>query len=458
MMKPNILFVMTDQLRADALGKTGGWVRTPNLDRLAAEGMLFGGCVTNAPVCIPARVSLATGLYPHQTGVWGNMEYDLPVRSDTWMQAIRNQGYRTSIIGKTHLHRHKGDLRDRESFMHAYGFDDVNEIGGPRASMHVGSQMTDEWKKAGQWDRYIQDYEERFADKPYTAKPSVLPLELYADVYVGTKAKEYLRDYAHDQPWFCMVSFGGPHEPWDTPEPYASLYDPSEMPLPIPRTEAEGARPNGYLDFLFKDPAHSPAATPEEIAAMRANYAGNVTLIDEQIGGILEVLEARGVLDRTVILFTSDHGEMNGDHGLIYKESFLNSAVRVPLLIWTPHIRKSRHAGTVYPGLVELIDVGPTLCELAGTALHYPQCGKSLVPVLEAPESTHREDALVEIHGEAMLQTSEWKLAVNAEGAPYLLFSLQEDPTEQRNLVDLPDFRHIVEALMRRVSERRGNL
>ena len=121
---------MTDQQRWDAMGCSGGWVRTPNLDRIAAEGVRFANCVTNSPVCIPARLSLATGLYPHNTGVWMNLRHHLDEDTPTWMRSIREAGYRTSVFGKTHLHHHSGDLRDREELLQAYGLQDVDEIGG----------------------------------------------------------------------------------------------------------------------------------------------------------------------------------------------------------------------------------------------------------------------------------------------------------------------------------------
>jgi len=117
--KPNLLLIMTDQQRWDAMGCSGGWVETPHMDRIAAEGVRFSNCVTNSPVCIPARLSLATGLYPHNTGVWHNMGHTLSPHAGTWMQAVRDAGYRTSLFGKTHLHPHGGDLRDSEQLMHA---------------------------------------------------------------------------------------------------------------------------------------------------------------------------------------------------------------------------------------------------------------------------------------------------------------------------------------------------
>ena len=155
--RPNILFVMTDQQRADALGCAQDWMRTPALDRIAAEGVRFTQCVTTTPVCVPARVTLATGRYPHNNAVWNNMDYTLPPDAPTWMRAIRDLGYRTSLFGKTHLHPHRGDLRERADLLHAYGLDDVDEIGGPRASTLVMSHMTAEWEHKRLLDAYRED-------------------------------------------------------------------------------------------------------------------------------------------------------------------------------------------------------------------------------------------------------------------------------------------------------------
>jgi arylsulfatase len=430
MSKPNILFIMTDQQRWDALGCSGGWVRTPWMDRIASEGVRFSNCVTNSPVCIPARVSLATGLYPHNTGIWDNIHYDMPESTPTWMQAVRAAGYRTSLFGKTHLHHHGGDLREREHLLHAYGLDDVDEIGGPRASTSVGSHMTARWERVGLWQRYREDYRERFTTKPHMVRPSALPFDEYADVYVGQQAKQYLKGYTRPEPWCCWVSFGGPHEPWDTPEPYASLYRPADMPPPAVRPRETGPRPQGALDRKLE---HAKPLTPDEIGALRANYAGNVSLIDAQIGEILQTIEARGELSNTVIAFSSDHGEMNGDAGLIYKNNFLNGAVRVPMLLRTPESMKSPLAGTVSDSPVEWFDLGPTLVELAGGQLMHQQFAKSLQPAL-AGGAEHRPFAISELDGEIMYMDRQWKMVLNAQGLTYLLFDRERDPGETTNL------------------------
>ena len=445
---PNILLLMTDQQRWDAMSCSGDWVQTPNLDRIASEGIRFTNCVTTSPICIPTRLSLATGLYPHDTHVWNNMNHQMPAETPTWMQAVRDAGYRTSLFGKTHLHPHEGDLREREDLMNAYGLDDVNEIGGPRASAKVLSHMTAMWEEKGLWEAYRADYRERFSTKPHLVRPSTLGLEDYADVYVGQQAKQSLQNYDREEPWCCWVSFGGPHEPWDTPEPYASMYDPDDMPPAIPRPST-GERPHGHLDRLMQ--RLNPAFEPGETGRLRANYAGNVTLIDDQIGEILDAIEARGELENTIIVHTSDHGEMNGDYGLIYKGNFLNGAVRIPLLVRTSD---SANAGSVCESPVEWIDIGPTLVELVDGELGHRQFGKSLCPVLTQPEMEHRDFAISEIEGEVMRLDREWKVALNANGAVYLLFNVQNDPDEVQNLAGRPEVADIETALRLQILER----
>ena len=445
---PNILLLMTDQQRWDAMGCSGDWVQTPHLDRIASEGIRFTNCVTTSPVCIPTRLSLATGLYPHNTHVWNNMNHQMPAETPTWMQAVRDAGYRTSLFGKTHLHPHSGDLREREDLMNAYGLDDVNEIGGPRASAKVLSHMTAMWEEKGLWDAYRADYRERFSTKPHLVRSSTLGFEDYADVYVGQQAKQYLQSYEREEPWCCWVSFGGPHEPWDTPEPYASMYNPEDMPPAIPRPSAS-ERPHGHLDRLMQ--RVNPTFEPGEIGRLRANYAGNVTLIDDQIGEILDAIQARGELENTIIVHTSDHGEMNGDYGLIYKSNFLNGAVRIPLLVRTPD---SANAGSICESPVEWIDIGPTLVELAGDELAHRQFGKSLCPVLTQPEATHRDFAISEIESEIMLLNQEWKAALNADGEIYLLFNVQNDPDETQNLAGRPEVADVETALRLQILER----
>lgn len=446
-MHPNILFLMTDQHRWDALGSSGNWVKTPNLDRIARCGTQFTNCITTSPVCVPARVTLATGQYPHNNGVWNHIPYRLPFQSNTWMSAIRSLGYRTSVFGKTHLTPHGGaDLRDNESLLHSLGLDDLDEIAGPRASAKGMSNMVAVWEREGFLEEYRADFEDRFAHKQYVVRPSTLPLDYYYDVYVGQQARRYLSAYDSEKPWFCWVSWGGPHQPWDTPEPYASMYAPELMPNPAGHAEAL-SRPKGRVDLMMQ--RNSPNFEDGEVAAMRADYAGSISLIDHQIGKILDLVAERGELESTIIAFTSDHGEMNGDHGLISKSNFYDGAVRVPLILKRAGMQK---LGVVNKSPVETVDLGPTLVELAGGELSYRQFGKSFVSALDG--SSHRDDALSEIGGELMLMNEEWKVALNEAGDVYMLFDRKNDPLEEHNLAGEPKYRSYQDDLRLRILER----
>jgi choline-sulfatase len=197
----------------------------------------------------------------------------------------------------------------------------------------------------------------------------------------------------------------------------------------------------------------NPKFETGEVGRLRADYAGNVTLIDAQIGEILEAIAERGELENTVIVHCSDHGEMNGDYGLIYKSNFLNGAVRVPLLVRTPETVKNAAEGLVCDSPVEWIDIGPTLIELAGGEIKHRQFGKSLSPVLADTEATHREFAISEISGEIMLLNQEWKIALNTEGQPYLLFNVQDDPDETNNLAGRPEMKELETELRLQILE-----
>jgi choline-sulfatase len=425
---------MTDQQRWDALGVNGGWVKSPNIDQLAATGVNFSNCYTNSPVCAPARVALASGLYPHNHGLWHNRAYDLPSNMFTWMKAVRNAGYRTSLFGKAHLRkRHHKDIRKLEHFMNSYGFDDVDEIVGPRACAITLSHMTARWKERGCWDAYIDDYKQRFIEKPHMARPSPLPLDLYADVYIADRAVDYLESYNREKPWCMMLSFGGPHEPWDAPEPYSTLHAPEDMPLAREwDCSVEELKESSLRDkFTMAGPLEK-----SDIAALRANYAGNINLIDAQVGRVLDLLERRGEHDNTWIFFTSDHGELNGDYGMLYKNNFFDGAARVPLIIQPPKSAQIKKIDAASSAMVEMFDIGATMVDIVGAKLPKNYFAKSLLPLVSGEVQSHRDFCLVEFKGELMYVDQQWKMAINKKGEPYLLINRESDPEESRNLVD----------------------
>jgi choline-sulfatase len=209
------------------------------------------------------------------------------------------------------------------------------------------------------------------------------------------------------------------------------------MPEPIRRVADTHERPQGLLDqklarggFPFE---------PGDVARLRANYAGNVTLIDDQISEILKVVEQRGDLERTVIAFVSDHGEMNGDHQLLYKQNFLDPAARVPLVLRLPRTMAAP-SGAISNAMVELMDVGATLVEIAGGDPVEGSRARSLLPIMKDPSRSHREVVLSELRQEAMVASASWKLAVNQRSEIYILYDLEADARERHNLAGLSEY------------------
>lgn len=442
--RPNILFILADQFRADALECVGGYGRTPALNALATQGAAFRRSATNSPECMPARFALATGLYPHQTGVWHNGPLTLAPSAPSWIRSLAEAGYRTSVFGKTHFHEnaHRSrDLRDGLDLMRSIGLMDVDEIAGPRASRFVTCRMTDEWARAGLREAFQRDMAERIERDPLTTRPTPLGLEHYYDSYVGRVANEYLKSYDRPEPWFCWVSFAGPHEPWDTPAPYDKLHDPAHAPPAIPAYEdVKGFQ--GLLKERFRN--FNGRLQPARVAALRASYAGNVTLIDDCIGSILETVRSRAEYDRTLIVFTSDHGEMNGDHGLVYKSNFLASAVDVPLIVRAPGSAASCRRPDA---LVELMDVGATILDYAGCPPLTGSAALSLRPVLDGQVTIHRSIVLAEYAHHAMVADGRYKVEFGPDGLETLLFDQQLDWVEEKNLVGTPASREPVERL-----------
>src|SRR5205823_3743041 len=228
------------------------------------------------------------------------------------------------------------------------------------------------------------------------------------------------------------------------------MYRPDEMPEPRKRPPLRRRGPTGELDRRFAESQEKIGNARE----LRASYAGKVTLIDDQIGEILKEIEARGELDRTVILFTSDHGEMNGDYDLIHKSNFLNPAVRVPFIIRTPEARKSSRAGATSDSPAEWFDAGPTLAESAGAKLNYTQFGRSVIPSLQNSQTEHRSFAISELLHEVMYLDRDWKLMLNRKREQYRLFDVKNDPMEMNDLIGIPEHDRLVKELKGEIAGR----
>ncbi len=436
--RPHMLIVMTDQQRADCLSCAGHpQLRTPNMDRIAEEGVRFTQAATVSPLCMPARASFVNSLYPHNHGMWGN-NGSMPSRDDTFFHHLQRAGYLTAYIGKSHYYPHgRGHLRDHEEYMHARGLEYVHETTGPLATQTTRSYMTDLLSQHGLYEAFKADYAERSmqrAENPFLIRPSPLPVELYLDSYVGRQAASFIESYTDVRPMCLFVGFPGPHEPWDAPGEYASMYDPAKTPHPIPWPEHNTALPDsvrGMDDFLIMN-----GSTPQNIAKVRANYYGKISLIDRWVGSILDACEERNMLDRMIVVFWSDHGEMLGDHRRVFKSTFHESSMRIPLMFrWPDHFPM----GETRDALAETIDVYPTLLGALGLKTPDRCLGLSLLPVLEDEETHLRNAQLSEVvhRGERRicLRSRTHKYAVRPSGEGFMLYDLKKDPWEQHNMI-----------------------
>lgn len=442
----NIVLILTDQHRADAMGCAGEpALRTPNLDRLAAEGVRFAHTYCQSPVCMPSRTSLFTGRYPHQHHVLNNGATVWP-DSPCFVRSLREAGRQTAVIGKLHFTwRHDVDMLASHPLLWQLGFDDAHETTGKMSMANLrASEYSEYLRHRGLLYPFYADLRRRVAAGPTGEHgASVLPEEAHIDAWVGDQAVSWLT--AHDgSPFFLWVGPPGPHNPFDPPEPYASMYHPEDMRSGItaPATDPTAAQQLARFGLSSADRSL--------VQAMRAQYYGNVSLIDDRVGRILAVLAQRGWLEDTWVVYTADHGEMLGDHGLLWKGQFYESSVTVPLLIRPPDRLRAAPRGVVSNALVELLDVPATLLDLAGAQVDGNQ-GRSLLPLIrdEAAAERHRSAVFSEIDRRLMVRNGQYKLVLQTGTlAPLALWDLDADPDEVTNLAGATQASHVVDVLL----------
>jgi arylsulfatase len=459
---PNIVLIMSDQHRADVMGCAGDpVVQTPHLDRLAAQGLRFENVSCQGPLCMPARASLLTERYVRDHGVFEN-RWDTPTTLPSFVADVAQAGYHTACIGKMHLWVHGDgtrDTREREPQMHQYGFTEPIETVGKLASVVVGSEYGDYLTEHGLYDIYREWTAARIyrpttrdgtAVEPVplsTAASNPVSGEHYIDAWHGRRVVQWIEEYDRPEPFFLWVGFPGPHDPWDAPADYVDRYRGRDMPLPgsLERpTLPEAGRFRQFLQYFLMVHSDTRNLTDAAIAEIRRYYFANVTLIDEAIGGIVGALERRGLLEGTWVIYTSDHGEMMGEHRMLTKMVFYDPAVSVPLVIRPPQGCAPR----VVPGLVEHVDLSATIRDIAGSAGDPAFEGRSLLPWLEA-DGPARPVVYSENFGLVMARTSRYKLVVLEDSLePVQLFDLAADPLEESNVVHAGEYRATLDDLM----------
>jgi choline-sulfatase len=464
-MAPNIVLVMADQHRADMMGCAGdAGVLTPNLDRLAADGVRFSRVSCQGPLCMPARASFMTERYVRDHGVYTNWAEIAP-DSPTYVWALREAGYHTTLLGKAHLYKdedgaaHIDDLAPR---LQALGFSEVHET-GDKFSGSTPNRYTDHLRERGLLDAYRR----HIADRSYQgdnetganatkrvpmwdATPMPVPLDDYIDAWHGFEAARWIDRYDRPEPFFLFVGFPGPHDPWDAPRGAVDRYRDVDISMPrsTTRPNADGAGRYGALLRAFLHLSDTDTMDDDAIRGMRRAYSADISVIDDGVGHIVDALARRGALDDTWIVYTSDHGEMGGNHGMMSKCVLFEQAVRVPLIVRPPRGCAPR----VVDGLVEHLDVPATVREIAGAPALPESEGRSLLGSVlgdDVAADGTRTVSVSENWGFASFETERYKLVVDEDAcSPCQLFDLADDPTEDHDLLADPGAKPVVDELM----------
>lgn len=412
--RPNIVIITTDQHRADCYSFARPDIKTPHIDRIASTGVRFDRCYCPAPLCQPARASLLTGMLPHTHGVRDN-GIDLPedmIGRGFGAQAS-SLGYRTVLLGKAHLStQHTFKATGRPECRHTMA-DYYNDWFGPYMGFdHVelfidgpvkwpsweppGGLHYTKWLYSGGHGKEMDALYYKGA-KPASGAQQVhvpeLPLVWHTSSWLGDRASSYIRERDHDAPFLLWVSFPDPHHPFDAPEPWSSMYRPEDVDLPKHRDLDLSRRPWWHEASLTGTPqtteefreireqlSRQKSMSDAQLRDITASYFGMISLVDHQVGRIMAALSREGLLENTIIIVTSDHGEFLGDHGLLFKGPMLyDSLIRVGLVVAGPDVPQGR----VVEDVVSTIDLAPSVVDICG-GVPEGYHGESLRPFIDS--------------------------------------------------------------------------
>ncbi len=481
MERPNILFILADQFRADCLSCAGHpMVKTPNLDRLASTGVRFDHAFVQAAVCGPSRMCLYTGRYVHAHRSSFN-GVPLPAMERTMADELRQAGYEAMLFGRTHCVADKALLERLNSHMDAEELAAQLNGGFPhdeitlreayndfRATLPVEEDF-DGTIRTPQGDIISQDGWAAHADYSVSAYPQRIRPEHLYDSYKTDRAIDYIRG-EHHQPWLLYLSLDGPHPPFHICEPYHSMYDRAAVPPPVRRQHESDSHP--MLPIFRRHRRSEPLDDESTWRTVRATYYGMCTYTDAQVGRVLDAVDDAGLADNTVVVFVADHGEYLGDHWLAEKELFYEQAIRIPMILRVPGCVNDASRGTVVSELVEAIDVMPTFLNAAGLPIPPAVQGRSLLPLLsEQPPATWRDAVFTDwdyqFHhvGEHlgiprsrqrawMIRDTHFKYAHFLD-LPPMLFNLKDDPQELHNVAGQPEYAGVVAEYQKRLLEWR---
>lgn len=484
-MARKILLITTDQQRYDTLGCNGGTLsRTPVVDGLAAAGIRYERAIPQSVVCMPSRSTILTGQHPTTHGVWMN-GVPLPVAAPSVAAVLRDAGYRTALIGKAHFEPYLDPfMRFTENALGATG---TTPSGGshrgfehlefathnPAGSLHYTRWLQAAHPEARGWFYPVvdPDLQVNAAGGGDTGAPQVhvnqIPREWYHTDWVADRTAAWLSSLADQDDWFCWMSFPDPHHPWEPPQSEMGRIDWHDVPLPAgyPESPSEreailDAKPRHWrlwYDGTLVSNYEAPAAwvpatlTADQVREVNARNAVECELIDEGVGRVLRTIEQRGWDNEVDIFFTTDHGELQGDFGLLFKGPYhVDALMRLPL-IWRPAPSASVAAATVTQP-VGLVDLAPTFCAVAGLAAPAWMQGAHLpVDDTSGPERvlTEWDSELfgVDVHLRTITRDrwvcTTYRPGTVHDGSEGELYDLIEDPLQRNNRWDDPSQRSL---------------
>jgi len=439
MKRPNILFIMADQMAAPILPlhDAASPIQLPNLMKLAEQAVVFDSAYCNSPLCAPSRFTLVSGRLPSKIGAYDNAA-DFPADVPTYAHYLRRLGYRTALSGKMHfcgpdqLHGYEERLTS-DIYPADYGW----------------AVNWDEPDVRASWYHNMSSV--------LQAGPCVRSNQLDFDEEVVFKARQYLYDHVRmspDQPFCLTVSMTHPHDPYTIPREYWDRYE--GVDIPMPRQHIDQAEQDPHSQRLLKVIDLWDKPLPEDkIRDARRAYFGACSYIDDNIGKLLKTLEECSLAEDTLIVFSGDHGDMLGERGLWYKMHWFEMSARVPLLVHAP----KRFAARRVSQSVSTLDLLPTLVELAGGQIDdgLELEGHSLLPHLQGKGG--HDEVLGEYMAEGtvsplmMIRRGPWKF-VYSEQDPLLLFDLDSDPLERQNLAESSEHRGILAGFVAEARER----
>ena len=443
---PNILVIMSDE-HGPMFSSTYGHplVETPSMDRLASEGTTFENGYCNSPLCTPSRLSFMTGKYVSHCQGWDNST-PLDVGRITWPWLLKTKGYDTVLNGKMHMMGPKP----------LNGFDKQLTHDPHAANAHAVLRWDDGVKYQNNFDSNEQTPNQRWPDV-LEAGPGRSQVIDHDDM-VEDAAHQYIREPDRkEKPWAMVCGFISPHFPLKVPEPYFSQYYPDNTDLPN--------NPPGHLDNLPPSAkrlqTYTGTAGPytdDETRKARAAYYGMISFLDDKIGRLMDTLEATGQRENTVVIHTSDHGEMAGEHGLWRKMNFYEQAARIPLQIsWPGNLPEGKRVSEATSNvdfvatLLDIVGIDPTEWDMDGDSfLHY----------LQGTEDNLKDEVICEYlaHGtdgpRIMVRQGEWKLSyTHRNPVEFELYNLKDDPGEFENLADRQEVKEVQDRLFARAME-----